>query len=582
MGAFFAIIGSDGIGDELASRASRLASDTGAAIVFQETKAWVAVSNVETEELADEAGIVLGDLYFRHGPACRYDPQSQDRELLGAILRKGTLAEQCWGSFLAIHKGEGRQNMEIHHSAFSSLTAYFVELNGVVCIASDARLLFRLTATTPRIDWNQLAQHLLVEDLSFRSTCIEGVQELRCGEVLRFHPANGWGVEAAWNPWEHAQTSRLLDDPEEACELLRRELLRCISARVDEPGCSVLDLSGGLDSSIIAAVCAKVGARTRAWTFFSERDEGDERSFARAAAQHLDIGLSEHSFDAMRVEIDRCASPHLPSPYARAFVQEIDRVAKAAEPNATAFINGGGGDAVFCHLQTSAPAADALRHSGASYLRVVNEVAKSAQCSVWLALRKSLVKATRRSRGVRLRYETDFMLADASGIVPVGELPWPDVPAGILTGKLEHVYGLYMCCRNMNGFGRTPALKGIFPLLSQPLVELCLRIPSWLWVGQGRNRVLARQVAAAWLPEAVAWRVSKGGPGQLLRDTFRINRLLMREMLMDGAMQEHRIVDRAALEGHLGADGYRLPDKTARLLRLCDFEAWASSWSSAA
>ena len=36
----------------------------------------------------------------------------------------------------------------------------------------------------------------------------------------------------------------------------------------------------------------------------------------------------------------------------------------------------------------------------------------------------------------------------------------------------------------------TPA--SLHPLLAQPLLELCLRIPSWLWVAGGRDRALAR------------------------------------------------------------------------------------------
>ncbi|MGK4422636.1 asparagine synthase-related protein, partial [Klebsiella pneumoniae] len=55
-------------------------------------------------------------------------------------------------------------------------------------------------------------------------------------------------------------------------------------------------------------------------------------------------------------------------------------------------------------------------------------------------------------------------------------------------------------------------LPTVSPLLSQPLVETCLGVPSWLWFEGGRNRVVARRAFAGDLPADVIWRRSKGTP----------------------------------------------------------------------
>src|SRR3546814_17742343 len=76
----------------------------------------------------------------------------------------------------------------------------------------------------------------------------------------------------------------MIDDADKAVELVRREILRCVAARLTPDVRYAVDLSGGLDSSIIAAAAAKRGRTLRSITMFSEGNDGDERGFARAVA----------------------------------------------------------------------------------------------------------------------------------------------------------------------------------------------------------------------------------------------------------------------------------------------------------
>src|SRR3546814_15074228 len=57
----------------------------------------------------------------------------------------------------------------------------------------------------------------------------------------------------------------------------------------------------------------------------------------------------------------------------------------ATDRSIDTFVNGQGGDAVFCHLQSSGPAADTLRAKGPSpnFARTVFEVARANQCNAW-------------------------------------------------------------------------------------------------------------------------------------------------------------------------------------------------------
>jgi asparagine synthase (glutamine-hydrolysing) len=565
--------------------ALRLARSTGMRSVCHVPGMMLAVNDIETltfdASSCGMAGAVVGDVHYRHGPSdVRVDAPAETERLVQAC-RSGELAKQCWGSFLALQQRSDDGSSEAYHSPFSSLPVYYATLPGAVVLASDAALLKALGESPCTIDWGSIAIQIAYDDFAFRSTCITGIRELRCGQALQWRRDHSPIVRSIWNPWAHAATDEWFDDEAAALERLEREMVRCTAARIHGLASPLLDLSGGLDSSVLAALISKNGIDVQAVNMFSPATEGDERSFARAVADHLGIALTEAAPQADLVDIRRCASPHLPRPHARSFVQEIDRLTLAATSHTAAFINGGGGDAVFCHLQSSGPAVDVLRSPGsaAGFLRTVHEIAATAQVSFWVALRKALAKTTRSTSRVKLVGNPKFLSGDVIAAPSGDELPWPPPPRGVLPGKLEHVRGIYSSCFNMQGFARSSNMKAVFPLLSQPLVETCLRIPTWMWLAQGHDRYLARKIAGKWLPSQVAWRRSKGGLGQLQRDIYRLNKLAVREMLLDGVLQANGIIDRAAIEAQMVPGSELRSDQFPRLLRLCDFEAWALHWS---
>ncbi|MFT4054928.1 MAG: asparagine synthase-related protein [Novosphingobium sp.] len=580
MGDFLAVLWLRTAEPEIATRSIVSARELRMDIAIRTLGMLVAVHDTRTCMLDGTLGALVGELHFRHGPAGAFDHSAEEIARLTGFCRQDEHLDNCWGSFLLFHRSSPDGELRIHHSPFSTLCAYYVATPQAVVIASDARILSKVTGIPTSINWRTVASQLAFDNLNLRDTCLSDVQELRAGETILLRPDNAPQVRLTWNPWTFSDPGQSILVDDDAIELVERELLRCVAARTAAHSSAMLDLSGGLDSSILAATCRRVGAAPRAVNLFSALSEGDERGYARAVAEHLGIGLSEAAAQAASVDIERCASPGLARPHARSFVQEADRLTRAAAPDATSFINGGGGDAVFCHLQSSAPAVDALRSAQADigFLKAVHEVAAAAHCSFWVALRMASVKSFSRLDGVRLVADPGFLLPE--GIVAPADdaLPWPGPPRGIPPGKREQVRALYSSIFNVAGFARSQDLTPVFPLLSQPLVEACLRVPSWKWVRQGHNRFLARRIAEKWLPRSVAWRGSKGGLGQLQREIFRINRKTIREMLLNGALQKQGLVDRAQLEAHLAISSDLVSDKHARLLRLCDFEAWIRHW----
>jgi len=117
------------------------------------------------------------------------------------------------------------------------------------------------------------------------------------------------------------------------------------------------------------------------------------------------------------------------------------------------------------------------------------------------------------------------------------------------------------------------------PLFSQPLVETCLAIPSWVWCQGGINRAPARAAFAAELPAAITGRVAKAGPDTVMRAVFARDRARLRAMLHDGLLAGQGLLDLAAIDAALALDPQADDDRIYRLLDLVEAEAWARSWS---
>jgi asparagine synthase (glutamine-hydrolysing) len=118
-------------------------------------------------------------------------------------------------------------------------------------------------------------------------------------------------------------------------------------------------------------------------------------------------------------------------------------------------------------------------------------------------------------------------------------------------------------------------------LFSQPLIELCLRIPSYVWISGGRDRSVARAAFAPELPPAIARRTQKGAIDRHNRRLMDDNEAFLREVLLDGLLVRHGLLDRQRLETFLSRGSAALGFEYNEVLRqhLCT-EVWLRRWTA--
>lgn len=441
---------------------------------------------------------------------------------------------------------------------------------------SDAGIAARLgLLTDPRIDPTFLLHWLQYPFLRTERTGLAGVTELMPGVLLSRGPRGPWRRSRLWHPSRFIEQGNAIRDPADAATELHETLVPVVASQA-VGGKILLRLSGGLDSSIIAACLARSGLECSCINFATASRDGDEREHARAVAgafgfELVEVGEPEAGgLTAPELAFRPAINPLL-APFERAIARATD------ELGAGLLIDGGGGDNLFCAINTASPAIDALLRGNIREAGLASaDIAERANCTILEVLRAMI----RRSLKGRARWKEDrSFLAEGMGLAEPELHPWLEELAAP-PGKSEHVEALV----HIQHFLDRSALPAplIHPLLAQPLLELCLRIPSWFWVRGGRDRAVARDAFVGDLPASILQRRLKGSLQGMLYRAFSSLRGEIRDLLLGGELARTGLLDMISLESTLAGEEWRSDAVQLRISEIAAMELWLQSWRSPA
>jgi len=535
----------------------------------------------EGEMLVDERhGAILGELFETDG---RHPVDGKGPRFWTELARSdgAALCVEHWGSYVAIVVGPG--SVKLVRSPFGDLACLHVQVGDALFLASDLPLLLAASRARPAIDAPQLLRHIAWPDWRSPATCLTGVGELRggdrltvgSGEVLR---------HTLWSPWTFVRPERQFATTEDAAAAIRAASQRAVAGRVSAFGRVVLMISGGLDSSIAATCLAAAGARFDCLNLIAGDAESDERGYARVMAEATGARLVVRRLETRLVDPAQSGAARLPYPVHRCFTQAQDRIAAEmmAELGAGAVVDGGAGDNVFFASRSVAIPADALLESGVGrrFRNSAHCLADLAQVSVPAVIWKAAHRAWWRDRAPRQAPQDAYLSAGPrAALAQTPRHPWFVPPPDVLPGRAAHV-ALLAAAQSMTeatNAGMSFPLRS--PLASQPVVEACLRTPSWAWLAPGHDRAAARAAFAAELPPLILNRRSKGTPTGFVARLYEAHRGEIRDLLLGGWLAEQRLIETGDVERAIGDAGPAPDVRVTALFGLVDAEAWARAHS---
>ena len=467
-----------------------------------------------------------------------------------------------------------------------------VDPSGLLPVYSAETATHRIFASHPELlrqtsgfelvpSWPAIHAHLSRPNLRQQVTCLAGVSELAPGE-LTVAGERHLSRRQLWRP-EEFMPSKARISCEEAAEQLRELATPILGAWARRLGRVAVAASGGVDSSLVCAALAEAEQPFDCVTLATADPSGDERTYVRMLGEHLGVSIIDRIYDIRAIDPLVCVSAGLARPSRKTFMAAVDAALFDAGQSleADVIFDGNGGDSLFCFLHSAAPLVDRLlcEGPGRGLAATFVDLCHLTGCSMPTMMRAAVGRLfRRRSSGL---WPADLRLLSGAfepdRVDPLS--PWLETKVGCHPGKRDHLSLLLRSQNNMNGLA-AGGLPRFSPLLSQPLVEFCLGVPTWVWCAGGINRAPARAAFAADLPRGILERVSKAGPDSFVRSIFDTHRHTYRDLLLEGLLVRHGLLDRKLVEAALNADYRSEGSIIYRLLDLVETENWARSWSS--
>lgn len=518
--------------------------------------------STEAHPLPRSAGVILGTLF----QPCA-DTQAPRRKTTfsaadtARVLETGgrSLIADYWGRYVAFAHDSARRRTFLLRDPTGALPCFHAAFRDVHLFFSSAEDCASLGLLDLPVDWEFIAERAAfplrasqtAARPSIRRTAIKQISIVQPGEQVEVH-RGALTRSLAWDPLQIAQAAPI-QDGRQGAEQLRHAAKACVHAWAACYHGVLHSLSGGLDSSIVLGCLSDAQHRpyVTCLNYHSFSSGGDERYFARLAANQAHCPLIEWERDcAIPLEDLRCMERSAAPVNYLNWLQVSRREARLArEIGADAVFSGDGGDELFCRNQGILGAADYLRSKGVNrhFIEVALDTAHVENCSLWHVIREAFKQ--RRA------------------------------PDGAPAGKCRHAASLCAPYEHADPLSSLDSPERVQPLLSQPLIELCLRIPTYLLTSKGWDRAMARQAFSEDVPREILRRRSKASMNENVLDVLKRNTEAARELLLDGELVGNGVIERAALETAL-SDG--ASDKTSahEVFELLSTEAWLRSWKS--
>lgn len=567
MGSMLALSWGDPAGARRAARITAAATRSGFEAVSISPSGWLGVRGPRAPRLHDLDGglVALGDLFDTPG-----EPSIGTG---GRLTRLRGMVRAKWGRYIALDRdGDGTLRAVLRDPSGAMEAATWL-CEGVRVVSTGAPDWLMVEAPPPvAIDWSGVSA-LLVDPLAgLTQPPLTGLTVTDAGQLVDLDTGRR---EQVWSPMRPGLTE--IWDAAEAGAGLRTRVEAVVGALATQAHTAGAELSGGLDSAIVAAAMGSGRDRVGLWiNAYSDRPETDETRYAGAIAARLGLPLTRLQRVEQGLEAQVLAATagdfrpgfNGADPVFDALIADACRAA-----GVEALFTGKGGDALFYQGATPSVFGDLWQARGLRALAspVLAGVARWTRRSAWSVLAEAHRPAPR----------SPALPAISGGGEERASVqhPWMAHADRLGPGKRLQLQALTSNLAYATACRRTAVVDMIHPLMAQPLVEWAMQIPTPVLTAGRTDRHLARAAFADSLPSEAVWRRSKGDYTATFEREAAASLTFLRDHLLGGLLRQHEVIDVARTEALLDRDRLMWGGGSAALTGAAVVESWLRKWT---
>jgi asparagine synthase (glutamine-hydrolysing) len=513
------------------------------------------------------------------GRSIRRSARGECKADQAVVARAQALCARVWGAYVAIFQDGAPRGIWAFRDPSGALDAVAWKRGELQVLASGVADLPRsLWPDRFALDWDVIADHVARPISISARSALSGIEALTPGTLHRLDDVKT--CHAIWRPSQWAPQSAEVEP--DLAERLVETMCGVVGALAGDHPTILCEASGGLDSSIVLAGMVASGLSGRVaglLNYVGDRPESDEGRWAGLLADQwrlpLQVGVRELSPFDPEQDFALLAGDVRPPVSALDTWRDRDTADRLRASGATALVTGMGGDAALFQMPTALILADLWRARGVSGAGdpIVGELARWLRRSIW-SIGGEALRHARRPPAQRFA----FLGPRARGLPRAAAHPWLEDLSMVPPAKQLQIEGFAALQRTSGRNRRAMAAEVIHPLMSQPVMELCLSIPSWVQVRGGRDRGLAREAFRPLLPADVVDRRSKGALTSHFSRRVAASLDALRPHLLDGVLASAGVLDRRAMEAALDADSLLWRADGLDLIMAAAVESWVRHW----
>lgn len=473
---------------------------------------------------------------------------------------------------------------------------WYAPLTGRIIFASQAKALLRHPMLSAQPDNEAITHYLTIGYVPSDLSAFSGLKKLPPGAFLKVSDTVGpitryWepaGVEA---PGQRGQQ----------CQLVRETVTKAVESRlVSDVPLGVL-LSGGMDSSIVAAVMAQAAGKTggvRTFTAGFKDKAFDERSTAALMAKHIGTDHTELLIDPLRPAMLDELVDMFDEPFGDSSALATWLICRAARNHVKVVLVGDGGDEAFGGYDRYRAIKLASTMGPITYLGI-RTAGAMAEVIAPHHERNMLRRLARFARALPYPYSTQYvmyrrlfgpqelrMLLDpqfAEGIDVEAPARWfcdhyeaHDTEDEAARAQTHDIY-TYLpddLLVKSDTASMSVGLEMRAPMLDHRLVELGLSLPTAAKIGTRRGKIILREAFEDMLPAKVR-KAGKRGFGVPVSEWLRKDLAeTLRETLLDEALARRRIFRKEAVAALIQEHEEGRADHGQRLWALLMLARW--------
>lgn len=428
-----------------------------------------------------------------------------DDKLTAAVAASGLQAEQDVSVVAQANK------LQLSRDAFGRSTIFWSQQKSVVWFASHLQLLLPLLDDAT-ISHAALYGYACFSYVPTPLTPLKQIFAVPAGANGNFQLGRGTppSLELHWQKEnEDWQESALPQKQEnQASQQLQKLLVAAMQKQLsDQPQEPVgVFLSGGLDSSIVAALLARERVKLQAYTLDFGKYGVSEMQYAERVAEYLKIPLTKVSAAPDRIKQALPATAKaLDMPYGDGVTVPLFLLNQAASQECAIVFNGEGGDQLF--------------GGWANKPLIAAEVYQSAQPTEYAAgmeFLKDYLRTFHRLQGHEMEVFASAVRAEINSIDP---LQWladalDDVYTHSLLHRLRRANLMLKGAQNIQP--RATNLAGAFdlavrtPFCDPALTKWTFKVANDLLLRESHEKYLLKRAVEIWLPSDIVWREKRG------------------------------------------------------------------------